>query len=124
MTENNPTKYQAGMQAQQQAENYLINKGYSILERNYRIRTGEVDIIAKHNSYVIFVEVKFRRGASFGLPREAVGNTKQRRIVHTAMHYISVRNINDRDFRFDVVEVTAKNGQVQINHIENAFDAY
>jgi len=118
-----PTKYQAGMQAQQQAESYLTGKGYSILERNYRIRTGEVDIIAQHGSYVVFVEVKFRRGTDFGLPRESVGVAKQQRIVRTAMHYVSVRSISDRDFRFDVIEIIAQGGQLYINHIENAFDA-
>ena len=118
------TKYQAGMQAQQQAESHLTDKGYRILERNYRIRTGEVDIIAQQGSYVIFIEVKFRRGTEYGLPRESVGVTKQQRIVRTAMHYISTRNIDDRDFRFDVIEVIAQGGNVQVNHIENAFDAY
>jgi len=120
---NMPTKYQAGMQAQQLAESHLTGKGYRILERNYRIRTGEVDIIARHGNYVAFVEVKFRRSVDFGYPRESVGVVKQQRIIRTAMHYIATRNINDMDFRFDVIEVLMQGGKVEINHIENAFDA-
>ena len=118
-----PTKYQTGMQAQQLAESHLTDNGYRILERNYRIRTGEVDIIARHGNYVVFVEVKFRRSVDFGYPRESVGVVKQQRIIRTAMHYIAARNIDDMDFRFDVIEVLAQGDAVQINHIENAFDA-
>ena len=118
-----PTKYQAGMQAQQLAESHLADKGYRILERNYRIRTGEVDIIAQHGNYIVFVEVKFRRSVDFGYPRESVGIAKQQRIIRTAMHYIAVRNIDGLDFRFDVIEVLAQGGKVEINHIENAFNA-
>lgn len=117
------TKYQDGMQAQQQAESHLIDKGYRILERNYRIRTGEVDIIARHGNYVVFVEVKFRRSVDFGYPRESVGIIKQQRISRTAMHYIATHKISGMDFRFDVIEVLMQGGIAEINHIENAFDA-
>ena len=117
------TKYQAGMQGQQEAENFLQAAGYHILERNYRIRSGEVDLIAAYEDYVIFAEVKFRKGLQFGSPCESVGYKKQQRIVRTAMHYISEKNLDNHNFRFDVIEALATGEGVQVNHIENAFDA-
>jgi len=116
-------KYKSGMQGQQDAEAFLLARGYRILERNYRVRDGEIDLIARHGSYIVFIEVKFRSGAGYGYPRESVGAVKQRRIIKTAMHYIAVRGLDNQDFRFDVVEVLARDKQrVEINHIENAFD--
>ena len=117
-----PDKYKAGMQGQQVAEAYLANKGYKILERNYRIRIGEVDLIAQYENYVVFIEVKTRSGVKYGYPREAVGAAKQQRIVQTAMHYISAKGLNSNDFRFDVIEVYTHNGEARVEHIENAFD--
>jgi len=117
-------KYEAGMQGQQDAENFLLKKGYQTLERNYRTRTGEIDLIARHGDYIVFIEVKCRSGVGYGYPRESVGVAKQRRIIKTAMHYIAARGLDNQDFRFDVMEVFAYSEQVQINHIENAFDAW
>lgn len=117
-------KYKLGMQGQQEAESFLRRKGYQILEQNYRVRTGEIDLIAEHDSHIIFIEVKFRRGLNHGYPRESVGIAKQRKIIRTALYYISAKNLDDQSFRFDVIEVLAIDNALQINHIENAFDAY
>ena len=114
-------KYEKGMQGQQSAETFLREKGYKILERNYRIKTGEIDLIANHEGYIVFVEVKFRKGLTHGYPRESVTYAKQQKIQHTALHYITAHGLTEHDFRFDVVEVLEQNGQIYINHIENAF---
>jgi len=124
MSEKITNKYQSGMQRQQDAEAFLLAAGYSILERNYRVRGGEIDLIAKHRDYIVFIEVKFRSGVRYGYPRESVGVAKQRRIIKTAMHYIAVRGLDNQDFRFDVVEILAHGEKIKINHIENAFDAF
>ena len=119
-------KHKTGMEGQKEAENFLQAKGYQILTKNYRTKTGEIDLIAKNiqaENYIIFIEVKYRRGLRHGLPREAVGKTKQRNIVKTALHYISANSLDDYDFRFDVVEILEQNGTFYANHIENAFDA-
>jgi len=116
-------KYEAGLRGQKEAEAYLLNNGCEILKRNYRVRTGEIDLIIRENNYIIFVEVKFRAGLNFGSPSEAVGSTKQQKIIRTAMHYIAVNNLENQDFRFDVIEVLEKNNRISINHIENAFGA-
>ncbi|MCL2216756.1 MAG: YraN family protein [Defluviitaleaceae bacterium] len=117
------SKYEAGMTGQHEAEKFLLAKGAKILERNYRVRTGEIDLIARDGEFIVFVEVKYRRNLSFGLPREAVGGAKQQKIIHTAMHYISAKKLSSHDFRFDVVEILEQNGQIFANHIENAFGA-
>jgi len=117
------SKYKAGMQGQQEAEDFLLTSGYLVLKRNYRTRTGEIDLIAQHRDYIVFIEVKFRSGLKFGYPREAVGRLKQQRIVRTALHYISTNQLINHNFRFDVIEVFVQSGQIQVNHIENAFGA-
>ena len=115
--------YKAGLSGQDAAENLLIKKGYKVLARNYRIRTGEIDLIIKDGTYIVFVEVKYRTGTGYGLPREAVYRLKQRRILNTAQHYLARYGLIDSDIRFDVVEVLNQHGQLYASHIENAFTA-
>ncbi|MCL1786473.1 MAG: YraN family protein [Defluviitaleaceae bacterium] len=110
-----------GMEGQQEAERFLKSLGYKILVRNFQVRAGEIDLIAADGAYIVFVEVKYRRGTGHGLPRESVGVGKQRRIIQTALHYIADCELVDQDFRFDVVEVLAYGQRVVVNHIENAF---
>ena len=114
-------KHDDGLTGQQCAEDFLVKKGFTVLDRNYRIKTGEVDIVAKDGEYIVFIEVKFRRGLSYGLPREAVGVVKQRRIMKTAMHYLMRNMLTESDVRFDVIEVLEQHGKLYISHIENAF---
>jgi len=114
-------KHTIGQTGQEAAEKYLQNKGYKILARNYRLRTGEIDLILKHGTYIVFVEVKFRKNMAYGLPREAVGHTKQKRIINTALHYLTHNRLTENDIRFDVVEVLEQHGKLYASHIENAF---
>lgn len=106
---------------------YLKHRGYKILERNFRNRGGEIDIIAEKQGYVVFVEVKTRNSEDFGAPSEAVNSIKQQKIANTAMAYIAGHS-PDNDFRFDVIEVMYKKSvfggfkTVKVNHIENAFE--
>ena len=102
---------------------YLQNKGYVVLARNYRIKTGEIDLVVKDGEYIVFVEVKFRSSLGYGYPREAVGSTKQKRIMNTAMHYLHKNKLTNCDIRFDVVEVLKQHGQLYASHIEDAFGA-
>lgn len=96
------------------AENYLINRGYIILDRNFRCKTGEIDIIAKDGNYISFIEVKTRYGNLYGTPGESVNYLKQYRIYKTAQMYILKKRLNKFNFRFDVIEVI-------LNHINNDF---
>lgn len=101
---------------------YLQKNGYQILERNYRCKFGEIDVIAKapDQRTIIYGETKFRRSSGSGSGLEAVNFKKQRRICKTAMfHYAKYGMAAGLPVRFDVFEVDA-NGQ--ITHVENAFD--
>lgn len=102
---------------------HLVRKGYEVVARNYHSRFGEVDIIAKNEKYLVFVEVKTRTNGAEAQPKEAVDALKQKRLVKTAMIYISEREA-DLQPRFDVIEVwiERKIGAIlALNHIENAF---
>ena len=110
-----------GQQGQLSAEKFLQTKGYEILTRNYRAKTGEIDLIVKDGTYIVFVEVKFRKNLGYGYPREAVGHIKQRRIIKTALHYLACHRLTESDIRFDVVEILQQHGQLYASHIENAF---
>ena len=116
-------RHEIGMKGQQAAKRFLLDKGYMVLAENYRMRTSEIDIIARDGMYIVFAEVKYRKGDSHGLPRESVDRRKQKRIIEAALHYIYISELNDADFRFDVVEVLEAEGKMRINHISNAFDA-
>ncbi len=99
---------------------YLDGKNMSIQCTNYRCPAGEIDLVAKDGTYTVFVEVKYRKNLSFGLPREAVGYKKQQKIKQSVLYYMAEHQLADQDMRFDVVEVYG-NDSMRINHIENAF---
>lgn len=101
---------------------YLEKHGYTILSRNYRIKGGEIDIIARNDFYIVFTEVKTRKPDSLTSGFEAVNKRKKGLIIKTAADYL-MKNPSDLQPRFDVAEVIAENGKVcRINYIKNAFD--
>jgi len=105
------------------SENYLKNLGYNILDRNFRCKCGEIDLIAVIKDCICFIEVKTRYGNNFGIPAESVIFSKQHKIHKTAQVYILKKNIFNYNFRFDVIEVLLNNDNNDffINHIEDAF---
>jgi len=106
------------------ALDFLCKKGYSIVATSFRSRLGEIDIIAKDDDYIVFVEVKTRKNANFAQAKEYVGKIKQRKIISTANYWL-MKNTAGCQPRFDVIEVYAEDGEFtispDINHIENAF---
>lgn len=107
------------------AANFLISRGFRILERNFRCKGGEVDIIARDpgDRSLVFVEVKARRGLSYGVPQLAVTPFKQRQISKAALTWLSKNRLHDQNARFDVVAILLHTGgQHAIDHIKNAFD--
>ena len=100
----------------------LLQRGYAILERRYRTRFGEIDIIARHGEFTVFVEVKARAGDDFGGGAAAVTPWKQRRIAQMAADYLSRRRLHDRPCRFDVVTVDYSSGRSRVEVIPHAFD--
>lgn len=99
------------------AQGYLINKGYEILENNFHTRRGEVDIIAKKNNCIVFVEVKTRTNLKFGTPAMAVNAIKKKHIKSVAKTFLYLRRLYGYDVRFDVVEVFIHDGKCEINHL-------
>ncbi len=107
------------------AGNYLINKGYMILDRNYRTAIGELDIIAQKNGVLVFVEVKTRDAinADHFLPEESVNRHKQSKLKKLAEIYINNhRYKDDQEWQIDVISVILDKStkKVTINHIQNA----
>lgn len=117
-------KKETGIIGEEIAARYLRNCGYIILEKNYRSRFGEADIIAKDSRYIVFIEVKTRHGIRFGLPRESVDIYKQNRIICTAGFYMAKMKFYESPARFDVVEVIldANDKMKSVSLIKNAFE--
>jgi len=112
-----------GAQGERAAERFLRRQGYTIVARNYRCRSGEVDLIALDRATLVFIEVKTRAQPGFGTPFESVHRRKQRQIQRAAQQYIAENRLDDRDARFDVVGVWLENGGVKCELVKNAFDA-
>ncbi len=114
-----------GHWGEQTAGEYLKEKHYKLVAANYTCRMGEIDIIAKNREFIVFVEVKLRKNASFAQAREFVTRAKQLRIIKTASLWLS-KNQTELQPRFDVIEIYAPDGpkskRITINHIENAFE--
>ncbi len=87
-----------------------MEKGYHILERNFRCRHGEIDLVAEDEHDLVFVEVKTRRGTAYGLPEDALTPSKRRKIVEVASHYLDLHTSSERSWRIDVVAVQFSKG--------------
>ncbi len=104
------------------AASYFQKLGYEIKARNVHSRYGEIDLIAENEDTVVFVEVKTRSHDSLDRAADAVTPLKQKKIILTALDYISKSN-TDKIMRFDVFEVYHANGRIyKFNHIKNAFE--
>ncbi|MCH5267474.1 MAG: YraN family protein [Lachnospiraceae bacterium] len=109
-----------GIHYEELAARYLQDKGYQILERNYRTPCGEIDIIARQGNTLVFVEIKFRSGEQYGTPSEAVDYVKRQRISKVALYFYSRYGYEQElPCRFDVIAIC---GGERIEHIEDAFD--
>lgn len=111
-------KRRKGNDYERVAGNYLESQGYQILEYNFYTRAGEIDIIAKHEGYLVFLEVKYRKDENKGHPLEAVQIQKQRTISRCALYYMKKKGVSDMPVRFDVVGILGE----EIILIQNAFD--
>jgi putative endonuclease len=100
---------------------YLMRQGYELVERNYRTRYGELDLIVRHENTLVFVEVKLRRGIGFGDPLEAVTPHKQATIRSLAERYLSEKEPDFDELRFDAVGILLGEGAPQVVHVEDAF---
>jgi putative endonuclease len=111
-----------GEEGERIAERYLSRKGYRVVERNYRCPLGEVDLILLDRRVIVFVEVKTRRHARFGIPLESVHPRKQKKMIKVALWFLSEHKLHHRDARFDVVGIAFGGKDPVVEHIENAFE--
>jgi len=115
-------KKQVGNRGEDIAVNFFSQKGFEIIERNYRYGHGEIDIVVKDGEILVFVEVKTRKNLEFGPPELAITKSKQRQVRKISEAYLVDKNISNTDCRIDVVAILLrKNLPPKINHIENAF---
>lgn len=111
-----------GRHGEDMAAELLVDKGFRIVERNYRFGRGEIDIIARDKDTLVFVEVKCRNTLEYGPPEYCITESKIHQIRKVAACYLYERSIRDTDCRFDVVTILElEPGRPEINHIPNAF---
>jgi len=97
---------ETGGEAESRAVSLLVRKGYRIVERNFKCKTGELDVVARDGDVLVFVEVRSRANGDHGHAAETVNRTKQRQVAKVAMHYIGLRDPQFTRSRFDVVAIT------------------
>ena len=113
-----------GDAAEERACRHLGRSGFAIVERKYRTKGGEIDIVARKGDVLVFVEVRSREAPGFGTPEESVTPAKRRRIVAAARHYLSkVPPSSWREARFDVIAIEGSGAGAALRHYESAFDA-
>jgi putative endonuclease len=112
-------KAETGAKGEQLATDYLNDNGYDVVERNYRHKHAEIDIIAKYKELLVFVEVKTRSKTVFGFPEEAVNERKASKVIEGAEHYV-LENEWNGDIRFDIVSIVLSK-KIEIQHFEDAF---
>ncbi|MBZ4672205.1 YraN family protein [Deferribacterales bacterium Es71-Z0220] len=105
-----------GKKGEELALNFLENNGYKLIEKNFKSKFGEIDLIMKDGEVIVFVEVKYRLSEDYGSPKDAVTYEKMKKIIKTAEYFIVKNNLNSL-YRFDVVSILKNN----IEHVKNAF---
>ena len=112
-----------GKRGEEAAYRFLVETGYEVLERNYRVGRDELDIIARHEGMLVVIEVKTRSSNSHGYPEEFVDVAKQKRMVRAAAAYLEA-HFPQASLRFDVISVETKSNSLTINHFKDAFYPY
>ena len=112
-----------GKQGEIWAWEYLQQRQYVIVEKNFRCKFGEIDLIAKDKHLIVFVEVRTKTSTAYGPAYNSVTSSKQKQVKRVALFYISKYNLVNTQFRFDVIGITLdpRTGHHQIDHIQNAF---
>lgn len=109
-------KHQFGRLGENISTDYLIKKGYKIIDKNFLCRQGEIDIIAVDKNEIVFIEVKTRTSLKYGNPIEAINKNKIKHIYNTAKYYLHINSLQDKFVRFDVIEIYITNKTCYIKH--------
>lgn len=113
-------KIKKGKEGEDLAAEFLSRQGYEIVERNFRYKRSEIDLIVRKENWLVFVEVKMRSSDAFGYPEEFVDYKKAKNIVYGAEQYTFENNYNG-NVRYDVVAITMRDGVPDLKHFEDAF---
>ncbi len=116
------TSAEIGRAAEDAALEHLERGGLRLIERNFRTRTGEIDLIMSDGNTLAFVEVRYRRNTRFGKGLESVTAAKTQRIARTAAAWLQRTRQSDRNCRFDIVSISGKLGSFEVDWIRNAFN--
>jgi putative endonuclease len=117
-------RQQLGETGENLAVSALLARGYAILDRRYRTKHGEIDIVCEHTGVIVFVEVRARASAEFGLAAGSVTDRKKRKVTAMAVEYLARHRLTNRPCRFDVVAIDDALGPAPaITIYPNAFDA-
>ena len=111
-------KHEIGKLGEDLATEYLKNKGYKIIERNFVAKQGEIDIVAQDKKELVFIEVKTRTNNLYGKPIDAVNQVKQKHLISAVKYYLYSKKLEDEFVRLDVIEVYFQNKFYKINHIK------
>lgn len=113
-------RHELGSDGEAEACEFLKKIGYKMVEKNYRCKIGEIDIVANEGDELVFVEVKTRSQKLFGDPAEAVNEQKRNHIYRVAEFYVMKNKLESEKMRFDVIEIYTQNGFKKVNLIKNA----
>jgi putative endonuclease len=111
------TTIEVGATGEDRAADHLVRSGYRIVERNYRCKLGELDVVARDSGVLVFVEVRSRRSADFGCALDAVSWYKRKQVSRVAMSYIAYRRPRFTEARFDVIAITGS----ELVHVKDAW---
>lgn len=111
-------KHILGRRGEDEAVKYLERIGYTILERNFLCRQGEIDIIALDKDYIVFLEIKARTSTEYGLPSESVTERKIKHMIKAIQYYLYKRHLEKANIRIDAIEVYVNGEKYNINHIK------
>ena len=120
------SRHAAGIQAESTALDFLSQKGLILLERNYRCRAGELDLVLRDGDTLVVAEVRYRRATAFGSAAQSVGSAKRRRLINATQHFLMTHpEVGELAVRFDVVALDGgvANNDVRIQWIKDAFQA-
>tara|TARA_B110000483_G_scaffold159284_1_gene189026 strand:+ start:222 stop:584 length:363 start_codon:yes stop_codon:yes gene_type:complete len=113
-------KHVLGKKGETIAKDFLLEKGYAIVEKNWRYLKAEIDLIAQKDNFIVFVEVKTRSSNNYGGPESLVSDKQQNRIINAANQYI-MKNDIESEARFDIISIIISSKKQDIRHIEDAF---
>jgi len=117
-----PFRLSLGQRGEMIAWGYLVRAGFKILDKNYRCKIGEIDVVAKKAGRLFFIEVKTRNSSDRGRPEEAVGMIKQKKLIHLAEWFRKEKKLEKMPVSFAVLAILWNQGDPQLRFIDNAFE--